>query len=469
MELLYIQLDREAIRERLQHTDEEPSESGAENVENMENAGGLSFVSQIDPAIPLPYILRQAAAEVETDTAALDWDGIVDGILYIALYEPKHEHCSYYKDFLLALEPELPHILQDRLRDQYAQKLWQNARDTVGILLFLLPSANWPLLELSYLYEQEAEQALQEQRFADCRDAWERASLVYKQLLQSDSMDARCYYQLGYYYLQCWNFPAAYEAFISAQQLALSPENPLWGKCHSYLQSLGICEQMQGNDEAAKALQLRWATMYNDLQRALQADKLYEAGGGQSDGSPDNTGLKTEALREFLDIYGTEATAGLKAALWLTPLADLDELLREHPQSGPLWYLRGLCLLYGSDVASLRDLAAETATAEGDAAGAAKPGRSASKALSRARELGWRAPLKWQLPYYHGVSRYLEGDYAEAERSFLEVLQRDTGHCASLYWLAKLYGDREDGRSSQYHDLLQALQPEFPDLIQHFL
>ncbi len=439
MELIYVELDREAIASRLGELEYESiyeldrAEKSSAQVENPkeelgEGTNGKSsavsmFLESFAPEIPLPYILR-------TDGMAgdeLDWNGIVDGILYVALYEPKHEHNSYYKDFLLSLEPELPYILQDRLRSQYEQRLWTYARDTVNLLLFLLPKANWPLLELCYLYEQEAEQALIEQRLADCRDLWKHAALVYKQLLEQEDSNAKCYFQLAYYYLQCWDYPAAYRAFVSCQQLALSPEHPLWAKSHNWLQKLTLFNIAEENSESAKALNLRWAQLMDCLLRAMEGKKLAEG-------------------------------FALEKELWLASLEILNELLLENPNSSCLWYLRGLCLLYGHDVATLRSLSEAFSETKG-----------ASQAFAKAQSLGWLGPLEWQQPYYLGVSYYLEGSYHEAKCCLLEVLQRHTEHTAALYWLEKIYSDLEDCRSTQYQTLLQALSPAFPDLIQMFI
>ena len=415
MKLIYVQLDREAIISRLSQLEASRNVKGELQSDDLPLPSELPFTAEI----PLPYVLRDKP--LTEAIGELDWNGIVDGILYVALYQPKHEHCVYYKDFLLAMEPELPHVLQDRLREQYDQRLWQDARDTVRILLFLLPTVNWPLLELCYLYEQEAEEALIEQRFADCSNAWNLAALGYKQLLERDDLDAQCYFQLGYYYLQCWNYPAAYQAFVSSQQLALSPEHPLWAKCHSWLQKIYLFELMEPDGKASKALSLCWGRVLEDLQQALKA--------GEKD-------------------------AELEKSLWLAPLTRLDDLLRQRLDCGFLWYLRGFCLLYGHDLATLRGLS--------EVGGA-------SLAFAKAQELGWLGPLPWQLPYYLGLSHYLEGSYSQAERCLLEVLRHNTEHNATLYWLEKIYSDLEDPRSVQYQALLRALNPNFPDLIQSFV
>ena len=468
MKLIYVELDREAIASRLSKLEYEnihesdwendwAEDDWAENnnlfdesdesknlnasVEDSENpAEGLEaeeldeestvakFLQSFAPEISLPYILR--TDDVESDE--LDWNGIVDGILYIALYEPKHEHIHYYKDFLLSLEPELPYILHDRLRSQYEQRLWTYARDTVNLLLFLLPTETWPLLELCYLYEQEAEEALMEQRFADCRNSWNHAALAYKQLLEREDINAKCYFQLGHYYLQCWDYPAAYRAFVSCQQLALVPEHPLWGQSHNWLQKIALFD-MPEDSESLKVLSLRWAQLMEGFVQSMVA--------GQ-------------------DKAGEQVAEGFALAkqLWLVPLEILNELLRENPSSPCLWYLRGFCLLYGHDVATLCSLSEAFGESKG-----------ASQAFAKAQELGWSGPLEWQQSYYLGVSYYLEGSYREAERCLLKILERHTEHTATLYWLEKIYSDLEDWRSQQYQALLQALNPAFPDLIQMFI
>ncbi len=441
MELIYIQLDAGAIADRFDRFDRlgnlnSHAQEEAVGERSEHTAESLPF----NPEIPLPYILRPGAplgdSESPDATEQLDWNGIVDGILYLALYEPRHEQLGYYKDFLLALEPELPYVLQDRLRDQYDERLWLNARDTVRILLFLLPEASWPLLELGYLHEQEAEQALMEQRFAACCESWDLGALAYGRLLERDERDARSSFQLGYYYLQCWNYPAAYQAFVSSQQLALSPEHPLWSKCEHWLQKLSVFESLeQRSEQEQKALSLSWERLLADFRRALRG----------------------------ADEAATDFAAGPVShcrSLWLRPLDELDGLLREQPESGFLWYLRGLCLLYGHDMSILRDLA--------DPAEAGTSGNGASAALGRAEQLSWETPLDWQLPYYLGLSHYLEASYRKAERYFSKVLKKNTEHAATLYWLEKLYAELEDPRSSQYQVLLRELYPDFPDLIQAF-
>ncbi|WGK69235.1 hypothetical protein P0082_12280 [Candidatus Haliotispira prima] len=481
MELIYIELDRQVVAERF-------GKSGETGEEPDLVSGKLPF----DPEIPLPYILRQDSnrsleqhgTEDSETASSLDWNSVVDGILYVVLYEPKHEYGNYYRDFLLTLEPELPHILQDRLRDQYEEKLWLHARDTVRILLFLLPGETWPLLELCYLYEQEAENALSEHRFAACNEAWNLAALGYRQLSERDDADAKCYFQVGYYYLQCWNYPAAYQAFVSAQQLMLSPEHPLWGRCHDQLQkiklfeppersrkprrkSLGEPEEKFGEKltekPPEKPLSLRWSRILGSLQRALGAERGTRRNGLEPKDGTDETGQEDQwdSFEDSEDLTGK--------SLWLRSINELDEMLREQPYSGCLWYIRGLCLLYGSDGVVLRGLPISTVPTVGESGDNDRASGPACRAFLKAKELGWTATPEWLLPYYLGLSLYLEGLYREAERSFMEVLQHDTQHSATLYWLEKLYSDIQDRRSTQYQALLQTLDPEFPDLIQTFI
>ena len=363
------------------------------------------FSQKWDENLPLPYIAPPQNAKDALNPAAfkLEWEGIVNGIFYIALYEPKHEQCRYYRDFLLALEPELPYILRTRLHEQCAQRLWQSASDTARLLQFLLPTAAWPLLELAYIYEQQAEGAMLEQRFADCGEAWNLAALVYEQLLEREEMDARCHYQLGYYYLQRCDYRSASASFSSAQQLAQSAEHPLWGKSQAWLQRIGVPD--------------------NELWKQIQP-------------------LFAQAVQNT----NIDDAQKHSRALWHELLAPLEQLLQDQSQPGCVWYLYGFCLLYGGD---------EAARAGG--------------AFLRAQELGWPGALEWQLPYYLGLSNYLEGEYRNAEHSFCTVLQKDPQHAATWYWLERLYAELEDSRSTQYKTLLQTLQPDFPDLIQYFI
>ena len=434
MELTYVQLDHAAIWERLKQVDQEELQEIQDVVHSTEipkNSGFFPAELSFDSNIPLPYLLRDDDIADE-----LDWNSIVEGILYIGLYEPKHEHIIYYRDFLLALEPELPHILQDRLRDQYAQKQWLYAHDTIQILLFLFPDCNWTLLELCYFYEQKAEEALCEQRFSDCAEAWDLAAVAYQQLLEREDIDARCYLQLGYYYLQCWDYPAAYRAFVSYRELVPLSEQPLRSEMYDWLEKMNFCEILEQNNDQAKAWKMHWEQVFIGLRHALKSEK---ATSGLSSAAPGNE-------LNFVSVGSKNR--------WLVPLVDLEALLSVQPDCGFLWYLRGFCMLQGYDVATLSSLS-ETG--------------EASQAFEKAQALGWSGAFPWQLSYYLGLSYYLEGAYNEAEKYLLGILRHNTEHCASLYWLEKIYEDLEDLRSVQYRAVLNDLAPNFPDLIQSFL
>ena len=410
MELTYIELNSQTVTRLISlHEDCTNALNIPKNQEEQPN-GPLSL--NPDFSIPLPYI-EPAPKEQQ---AALEWEGIVNGVFYIALYEPKHEHYRYYKDFVLALEPELPYILRTRLHEQCEQKLWPHASDTARLLQFLLPAATWPLLELAYIYEQQAEQAMLEHRFTDCGEAWNLAALVYEQLHERDELDARCHYQLGYYYLQRCDYQAASASFAAAQQLALSEEHPLWGKSQGWLRQIGVLGEKDTHT----------AGLWKQVQAIFECT------------------MNIKSVKTAINIPPQRTQPD--RALWQELCLALEELLQEC-ELGCIWYMYGFCLLYENRASNEHKI---------------------SEAFIRARELGWAGVLKWQLPYYLGLSYYLEGQYRNAERSFKAVLQQDPQHTATWYWLKRLYSELEDLRSAKYNQLLQTLRPDFPELIQYF-
>lgn len=58
----------------------------------------------IDPAIRLPVALADDAAP--TDERSITIERIVSGMLKVLAYDPEHQHARYYRDFVLAAQPD---------------------------------------------------------------------------------------------------------------------------------------------------------------------------------------------------------------------------------------------------------------------------------------------------------------------------------------------------------------------------
>lgn len=200
-----------------------------------------------DETIPLPY--RTESERRSGQEVTLDWEKVVEGILHIALSEPKHEHIAYYRSFLLAFEPDLPHLVKAHFKESCELGGWSEAEEKVQWLIFLLPGSLWPLLDQAYLYERRAGEAeiLQEPKTA--AEYWREAELVYKQLLFEEDLSPAAYFQLGYFYLQRMQFPQALETFLLCEKLTEeSEDDPVWRNSQFWIRILYSVERLEDWD-----------------------------------------------------------------------------------------------------------------------------------------------------------------------------------------------------------------------------
>ncbi|MBP7263392.1 MAG: tetratricopeptide repeat protein [Spirochaetia bacterium] len=162
----------------------------------------------VDPSIPLPVELSAAG-----DLSSLGWEMIVSGMLRVLAYQPDHVHAAYYRDFVLAVKPDIAGelsqtgILKARNGDH------ELAEEIFLALRGLYPEAPEPLLNLAVLYEDMADALERTGKPEDADEERERAFGCYKGILAMDPPFPEGWLNAGYFHLKSRNYDKAREIF----------------------------------------------------------------------------------------------------------------------------------------------------------------------------------------------------------------------------------------------------------------
>lgn len=110
----------------------------------------------VDSSILLPIEVEASAGE-EWDPEQLSWEMIITGILKVLAYQPDNKDCAYYRDFALAVKPELPAELGEMGLAKAVNKDFDMAEEIFLALRGIAPTDNRALLNLALLYEAKAD------------------------------------------------------------------------------------------------------------------------------------------------------------------------------------------------------------------------------------------------------------------------------------------------------------------------
>ena len=103
---------------------------------------------QFRPEIMLP---------VENGKEELSWEMIISGVLKIIAYSPEHEHLSYYREFIFAIEPDIVETLASVSIRKVEEKDWELAEEFFLMLNGLEPDNPRAILNLALMYDQCSE------------------------------------------------------------------------------------------------------------------------------------------------------------------------------------------------------------------------------------------------------------------------------------------------------------------------
>lgn len=166
---------------------------------------------ELDPSIPLPVERPEGADESAVED--LKWEQIIAAMLKIMAYDPSHEHVDYYRDFVLAVKPDIVDELTETGVFKARNQDFAIAEEIFLALSGLLPENPKPDLNLALLYEQRADAAEQRGNEDEQQQYVDQAFAVYRKLLSSDEVAADVYFNSGHFYLKQRSFNRAREQF----------------------------------------------------------------------------------------------------------------------------------------------------------------------------------------------------------------------------------------------------------------
>jgi tetratricopeptide (TPR) repeat protein len=241
---------------------------------------------RLDPSIPLPVEGKRSAGRADEvpNLEDLSWEQIVAAMLKVMAWERDHADFAYYRDFILAVRPEVWQELSATGIVKAQAKDFRLAEEIFLALEGLDPSHPRTLLNLALLYDEEAEALSQRGKSAEADDLLTHAQKKFSQALVSTPPLPDAFFYAGFFHLKQKNLDRArglLEAFFE-----LAKEDT---------KKIGV---------ARKALA--------DAERQNRMDNLFK-----------------EAY-DFI-LLGKEEDG----------IARLDEFLKEHPQIWNAWFLLG--------------------------------------------------------------------------------------------------------------------------------
>lgn len=159
---------------------------------------------QIDPSRLIP--VDTTGGDGEYEITDLTWEQIVAGMLKVLAHQNDHEDADYYREFVLAVEPEIVDELSRTGVTKARNHDFALAEEIFKALRSLEPNAERHLINLALLAEDRAQAAADE---AEQQRLLDEAFEYYKEILSGDDPSPESHLNAGYYFLRRQNFERA--------------------------------------------------------------------------------------------------------------------------------------------------------------------------------------------------------------------------------------------------------------------
>ena len=166
---------------------------------------------RIDPSIPLPVEGRRSAGRADEvpNLADLSWEQIIAAMLKVMAWERGHADFAYYRDFILAVKPEVWQELSATGIVKAQAKDFRLAEEIFLALEGLDPTHPRTLLNLALLYDDEAEALSQRGKSAEAEELLTHAQKKFSQALVSTPPLPDAFFYAGFFHLKQKNLDRA--------------------------------------------------------------------------------------------------------------------------------------------------------------------------------------------------------------------------------------------------------------------
>jgi tetratricopeptide (TPR) repeat protein len=194
----------------------------------------------IDPAILLPVEAPEGAqqrADSDWDLSDISWEMIVSGMLKLLAWEPEHQHATYYRNFVLALQPDVVSDLTrmaivktENLDYNLAEELFRAAAE-------IDVEDEKTILNLALLYEQKMDLYLQQDSRKLTDEALEGGYRAYMKALKRHPDSPKVRYNAAYFFLKIHN-PSKAKEHLAAFLNLVDPTDHRYQKVEEALKRL---------------------------------------------------------------------------------------------------------------------------------------------------------------------------------------------------------------------------------------
>ena len=182
----------------------------------LENIGYISIGEDIhekigdftiDPDIMLP--IEFPAGEDKISTENITWEAIISAMLRLLAYRPDHENADYFREFVLAVKPDIKNELTEAGILKARNKDFDLAIEIFMALEGLFPDSSLVKLNLALTYEDRAYQYEKLEKTELSDKYTELAFNTYKRALNADPDNPQVHYNLAHFYLRQNSFEKA--------------------------------------------------------------------------------------------------------------------------------------------------------------------------------------------------------------------------------------------------------------------
>jgi tetratricopeptide (TPR) repeat protein len=162
---------------------------------------------RVDPDRLLP--VESSSGSERYDLQDLSWEQIVAGMLKILAYAPDHEDADYYREFVLAVSPDLVQQLTTTgiLKTQNGDH--ELAEEIFLALVGLQPNEPRALVNLALLYEAQAKADRQRGDTESEQQRIDSAFELYHRTFELDDVPPEAHLNAGFFYANNQNFDQA--------------------------------------------------------------------------------------------------------------------------------------------------------------------------------------------------------------------------------------------------------------------